>query len=84
MCEDPETLVRIAASKTFASLSTKKLGKKKFCKRHGVELFVKLLKDGSDDTKINSLQIVSNIVEWQKIREVFKEHLPIILKLKLE
>ena len=82
LCEDPDTLVRIAASKTLASLTTKKLGKKKFCKRNGVELCVKLLQDESDETKINALQTVSNIVEWPKIRQNFKEYLPIITKLE--
>ena len=76
MLNDSVTDVRTASTRALASLSQYKEGKVQIYDLDKLNEIIQLLSDKSEQTRINTVQLICNVGEYPPAKEKFKECLP--------
>mmetsp|Transcript_16620 Transcript_16620/g.28323 ORF Transcript_16620/g.28323 Transcript_16620/m.28323 type:complete len:108 (+) Transcript_16620:762-1085(+) len=73
MLTDMVSDVRTASTRALASLSQQKEGKVQIYDLDKLNEIIKLLYDYSDQTRLNTVQLICNVGEYPPAKEKFKE-----------
>lgn len=76
MLSDKVSEVRTAASRALASLAQFKEGKVQIYDLDKLNEIIALLEDRSEQTRLNTVQLIYNVGEYPPAKEKFKECLP--------
>lgn len=76
MLTDEISLVRTASTRALASLAQQKEGKVQIYDLDKLNEIIKLLYDDSDQTRLNTVQLICSVGEYPPAKEKFKECLP--------
>jgi len=73
MLTDEVSAVRTASTRALASLAQQKEGKVQIYDLDKLNEIIKLLYDGSDQTRLNTVQLICSVGEYPPAKEKFKE-----------
>ena len=73
MLSDEVSEVRTASTRALASLAQYKEGKVQIYDLDKLNEIIKLLYDDSDQTRLNTVQLICNVGEYPPAKEKFKE-----------
>lgn len=73
MLDDTVSECRVAATRALCSLAQLKQGKVEIFELKRLDTIISLLDDENDQTRLNVVQLISNLAEYPECREKFKE-----------